>query len=162
MSDPLIREIEVVYRERYPSFRASLATVLGSADEARDVVQDAFAEALRKRATFRGEGSLEGWIWRIALRLAFARRKARVMLPLADIGDVDLPDPDADPSLARALRRLPPKRRLVVFLRYFGDLSYRQIAEICGISEGTVAATLAQAREELSSALLDRREEAAQ
>jgi DNA-directed RNA polymerase specialized sigma24 family protein len=33
-----------------------------------------------------------------------------------------------------------------VFLRYFADLSYAEIADACGISEGTVAATLAQAR----------------
>jgi DNA-directed RNA polymerase specialized sigma24 family protein len=44
-----------------------------------------------------------------------------------------------------------------VFLRYFGDLSYQQIAEICGISEGTVAATLAQARHELGAALDQRK-----
>lgn len=44
-----------------------------------------------------------------------------------------------------------------MFLRYFGDLSYAQIAEVCGISEGTVAATLAQARDELSAALDERR-----
>ena len=55
------------------------------------------------------------------------------------------------------MRRLPPRRRLVVFLRFFGDLSYAQIAEVCGISEGTVAATLAQARDELSAALDERK-----
>ena len=148
-----VSEIEVVYRERYSAFRATVATVTGSAETARDVVQDAFAEALRKRAMFRGEGPLEGWIWRIALRLAFARRRDTPALPLADIGESSLPEPDADPELADAVRHLPPRRRLVVFLRYFGDLSYAQIAEICGISEGTVAATLAQARDELSAAL---------
>ena len=47
------------------------------------------------------------------------------------------------------MRALPPRRRLVVFLRYFADLSYAEIAEIAGVSEGTVAATLAQAKEEL-------------
>jgi len=110
---------------------------------------------------FRGEGPLEGWIWRIALRLAFARRRDIPALPLADVGESSLPDPDTDPELAAAVRRLPPRRRLVVFLRYFGDLSYEQIAEICAISEGTVAATLAQARQELSAALGERREASA-
>lgn len=148
-----VSEIEAVYRERYAALRATVATVTGSGETARDVVQDAFAEALRKRALFRGDGPLEGWIWRIALRLAFARRRDIPALPLADVGESSLPDPDADPQLAAALKGLPPRRRLVVFLRYFGDLSYAQIAEICGISEGTVAATLAQARDELSDAL---------
>lgn len=47
---------------------------------------------------------------------------------------------------SRQLRRLPTRKRLVVFLRYFADLSYAEIAEIGGISEGTVAAALSQAR----------------
>lgn len=148
-----VSEIEAVYRVRYGAFHATVATITGSAEAARDVVQDAFAEALRKRAMFRGDGPLEGWIWRIALRLAFARRREIPALPLAEVGESTLPQPDADPELAAAVRQLPPRRRLVVFLRYFGDLSYPQIAEVCGISEGTVAATLAQARDELSTAL---------
>lgn len=41
----------------------------------------------------------------------------------------------------------------MVFLRYFADLSYEQIAEVCDVSLGTVAATLAQARSELAGAL---------
>lgn len=154
-----VSEIESIYRERYMAFRQTIATVTGSADEARDVVQDAFAEALRKRAGFRGEGPLEGWIWRIALRLAFARRRSVPGLPLAEIGESAIPDPDTDPELANAVKRLAPRRRLVVFLRYFGDLSYAQISEVCGISEGTVAATLAQAHNDLSAALERRKAE---
>jgi RNA polymerase sigma-70 factor, ECF subfamily len=156
-----ITDIEQVYRSRYDAFRATLATVTGSSETARDVVQDAFAEALRKREMFRGEGPLEGWIWRIALRLAFARRRAEPALPLAEVVESSLPQPDEDPELAAAVMKLPPRRRLVVFLRYFGDLSYAQIAEICGISEGTVAATLAQAHDELSITLAGRRQASA-
>jgi RNA polymerase sigma factor (sigma-70 family) len=55
------------------------------------------------------------------------------------------------------LRSLPPRRRLVVFLRHYADLSYAEIASACGIAEGTVAATLAQARADLAAAL-DRKE----
>ena len=56
-------------------------------------------------------------------------------------------------SLHEALRALPPRRRLVFFLRYFADLSYEEIAAACGISEGTVAAALAQARAAVAEAL---------
>ncbi len=63
--------------------------------------------------------------------------------------------PDRD--VRAAVRALPPRRRLVVFLRYFADLSYAEIAEIVGVAEGTVAATLAQAKEELLG-LLDAEE----
>jgi RNA polymerase sigma factor (sigma-70 family) len=116
-------------------------------------VQDAFAEALRKRATFRGEGALEAWIWRIALRLALVRCGSETLLPFVEIEEAALPDAGLDPELAAALARLPPRQRLIVFLRYFGDLTYAEIAAICGISEGTVAAALAQARNELKMTL---------
>jgi len=149
--DDETQEIERVYRERYVGFRNALVTVTGSYESARDAVQEAFARALRERASFRGEGPLEAWIFRIALRAALETRRNGRELPLEDAADPELPQPDSDPALAAALRALPPRRRLLVFLRYFADLSYAEIAYVCGISEGTVAATLAQAR----SALLE-------
>lgn len=155
-----MREIEAVYRSRYLGFRNALATVTGSQESARDVVQDAFVEALRRRQSFRGEGALEAWIWRIALRLAFARGNAREVLPLTEVAEPEFPEPGRNAALAEAVRRLPPRRRLVVFLRYFGDLSYGEIAEVCGMREGTVAATLAQARNELLHRLEQRGESA--
>jgi DNA-directed RNA polymerase specialized sigma24 family protein len=42
---------------------------------------------------------------------------------------------------------------LAVFLRYFADLSYSEIGEVLGIAEGTVAATLSQAHQQLGDAL---------
>jgi len=146
-------EIERVYRERYVAFRNALVTVTGSREAARDAVQEAFARALRSSDQFRGDGTLEAWIFRIALRTALeTRRNGREISLVAD-ADPTLPAPERDPELAVALRKLSPRRRLIVFLRYFADLSYAEIAAVCEISEGTVAATLAQARADLLEAL---------
>ena len=142
-----------VYRERYSRFRDGLATVTGSYESAHDVVQDAFAHALVRRSSFRAEGSLEGWVWRIAFRLALRRRADQAASWLAEDVPTWVVEPDRDPELAEALRALPSRRRLIVFLHYFADLPYAEIARICGISEGTVAATLAHARSALRSAL---------
>lgn len=143
--------IEELYRSRYGSFRDGVAAVLGSYEAARDVVQDAFAQALRDREQFRGEGSLAAWVWRIAFRIALrSRRNGRREVTLEELLEA-APHPlaERDPELAEGLRRLPPQRRLVVFLRYFADLSYAEIASLCEISEGTVAATLSHARTDL-------------
>jgi RNA polymerase sigma-70 factor (ECF subfamily) len=142
--------LERLYRERYVAFRNGLAPVVGSYEEARDVVQEAFARALRSQGDFRGEGSLQAWVWRIALRVALEKRR-RGRETSSDLIVPELVESERDPELSEALRRLPPRKRLVVFLRYFADLSYAEIAEVGGISEGTVAATLSQAR----AALLD-------
>jgi RNA polymerase sigma-70 factor (ECF subfamily) len=147
--------IERVYRLRYVGFRNALATVTGSDESARDAVQEGFARALAKRGQFRG-GSLEAWIWRIALRCALDERRSPQRLTydqLLDAIDPGLVQPDRDPDLAEAIRALPPRQRLIVFLRYFADLGYTEIAEACEVSKGTVAAALAHARAALLDAL---------
>ncbi len=66
--------IEQVYRERYVGFRNALAPIVGSREAAHDVVQEAFARALRDSRKLRREESLAPWIWRIALRVALRER----------------------------------------------------------------------------------------
>jgi RNA polymerase sigma-70 factor (ECF subfamily) len=151
-----VDELERLYQERYVGFRNALATVTGSYDTARDAVQEGFARAIERRDDFRG-GSLAAWVWRIALRAALDghRRDRRT---LNAVPEPALLESARDPILDEAVRALPPRRRLIVFLRYFADFSYEEIADACGVRTGTVAATLAQARTELAEAL--RREEA--
>jgi RNA polymerase sigma factor (sigma-70 family) len=146
------RAIELLYRDRYVRFRNGVATVTGSYESARDAVQEGFARALRARGQYRGEGSLEGWVWRIVLRAALELRDETGELPIEKL-ESGFVEPERDPALAAAIRSLPPRRRLVVFLRYFADLPYATIGEICGIDEGTVAATLSQARQTLMERL---------
>jgi RNA polymerase sigma-70 factor (ECF subfamily) len=150
--DDRARALEQLYRERYVGFRNALATITGSYDTARDAVQEGFARALANRSHFRGDGPLAAWVWRIALRAAL-ERQGREDAPLEDALDPRLVEPAPDPALAAALATLSPRRRLIVFLRYYADFSYADIAAACEVSEGTVAATLAQAREALASTL---------
>jgi RNA polymerase sigma-70 factor (ECF subfamily) len=149
------RAIESLYRERYVRFRNTLATITGSHDSARDVVQEAFLRALKQRRSLRDEQALELWVWRIALRTAYESRRngsAPEAPPEESIDPMPV-EAERDPALAEALRRLPGRRRLIVFLRYYADLSYAQIAELCEVSEGTVAATIARARAQLAQTL---------
>jgi RNA polymerase sigma-70 factor (ECF subfamily) len=138
-----VEAIEELYRSRYASYRGGVAALTGY-DASRDVVQEAFAQALRDRAEFRGEGSLAAWVWRIAFRTALhARRHGGRELTLDELVEAaPVPKAERDPELAEAVRGLTPRRRLVVYLRYFADLPYGEIASLLDISEGTVAATL--------------------
>ena len=145
-------DLEDLYRRRHGAFQVMLASVTGSVESARDVVQEAFAQALRDQKGFRGTGSLEGWVWRIAFRVAIGSKGSRE-LAVEEVPDVAFVDESNDPALAAAVRELPPQRRLTVFLRYFADLSYAQISEVLGVAEGTVAATLSQAHEQLAAEL---------
>ncbi len=139
-----IAEIERLYRRRLPEFRRVAAAMVGSREQARDVVQEAFATAVKKRASFRGEGPLEAWVWRILVNAAREQRRARIETP------VDAPDlavngsheGETDARVRVALSLLPERQRLVVFLRYYADLDYRTIADALDIAAGTVGVTL--------------------
>jgi len=146
--DERTRAIEDLYRRRYTAFWNVVASVVQSREVGHEVVQEAFASALAKRRQLRDDGALEPWVWRIALRAAHARR-GDDSLPLDEANECGLQAPERDLDLDRALHELPPRRRLFVFLRYFGGLSYPEIAAATGVAEGTVAATLAQAQEQL-------------
>lgn len=145
-------ELEDLYRRRQGAFQVMLASVTGSVESARDVVQEAFAQALRDQDGFRADGSLEAWVWRIAFRVAIGSKGSRE-LSSDELPEVAFVDTSTDPALAAAVRKLPPQRRLAIFLRYFADLSYAEIGETIGIAEGTVAATLAQAHRQLAAGL---------
>jgi RNA polymerase sigma factor (sigma-70 family) len=144
-------QIEQLYRARYVGFRNALVPVVGSRDAARDVVQEAFAQALKDVRKLRREESLAAWVWQIAWRIALRQCRGAVDDEVPEDLALSAEDEARDPVLSAAIRALPPKRRMVVFLRYFADFSYAEIAQALGIAEGTVAASLAQAH----AALLD-------
>jgi RNA polymerase sigma-70 factor, ECF subfamily len=150
--DETIAGIERLYRERYTRFRNGVAPVAGSYEAAHDAVQEGFARALRASQQYSGRGSLEGWVWRIVLRTALDQQRPGVDVPL-DAVDPEFVEPERDFALTTAVQGLPPRRRLAVFLRYFADLPYQTIAEVLEVDPGTVAATLAQAKETLATVL---------
>jgi RNA polymerase sigma-70 factor, ECF subfamily len=151
-------ELEALYRERYLGFRRALAAATGSYEFAHDIVQEAFARALAHRQKYRGDAPLGAWVWGIALRVAHEERSRSTPAPLGEVIEgavieARLTEPSHDPELRAALRALPPRRRLIFFLRYFADMTYAEIAAVCRISEGTVAASIAQSRASITQAL---------
>jgi RNA polymerase sigma-70 factor (ECF subfamily) len=150
-------DLEQLYRDRFVGLKRALATVTGDYGTAEDALQEGFARALTSLPSFRGDCPLGAWVWRIAVRVALEQGRAGARRSLVEARSAEpeaqLVESGHDPRLAGALRTLPPQRRLIVFLRYFADCSYAEIAAICEISEGTVAASLAQARGSLAEAL---------
>lgn len=145
--------IERIYREQFSSYWRAMAAILGNRDDARDAVQEGFARALAARGSYRGEGSVEGWVWRIALNAAIDARRRYREQPAEEVLVLELPQPETDTVLTEALRRLPKRQRLLIFLRYLADLSYEDMARVCGISEGAVGASLTKARRTLGALL---------
>src|SRR5436305_8640740 len=146
LPDRRLVELEALYRARHTHFVRVARAITGDPERAVEAVQDAFADAVRSRESFRGDGVLEAWVWRAVVNAA---RKA-LRRPLVEAGsargpDAELSAPAAAHELAPVLAQLPERQRLVVFLRYYADLDYRTISEILGIETGTVSAPLSAA-----------------
>jgi DNA-directed RNA polymerase specialized sigma24 family protein len=138
----MLDELEALYRNRLPEFRRVAAAIAGDRELGRDAVQEAFATAVRKRRSYRGDGTVEAWVWRIVVNAARDARRRR-----------STPEPSApsvngsSPSLP--LELLTERQREIVFLYYYADLDYAAIADALAISPGTVGATLTAARQRL-------------
>jgi RNA polymerase sigma-70 factor (ECF subfamily) len=148
-----LAELELLYRERYPTFLRVARATIRDDGAAADAVHDAFVQAVRNQRSFRGEGTLEAWVWRMVVNAA---RKRRGELPRRLPESAEVVDPSrngfGDP-LRALVATLPERQRLVLFLRHYADLDYAAIAAILEIKEGTVGATLHAAHAALRRAL---------
>ena len=130
-----------------PRIYATLARLTHDHDLALDLTQDAFIRAWEELDGFERRSAFSTWLYRIAVRLAFdALRRER---PRGESDSTDrLVDVEARPDertavedeaslLRRRIRELPEMQRAVVTLRTWNDLSYREIAEILGTTEGS-------------------------
>ena len=132
-----------------------------TAADCQDLAQDILLQLWRSAPRFRGEAGEATWVYRVALNTALGwrrkegRRRAR-QRPLLDVEGSDrAQDPaqrEAVERLYAAVRRLPPPDAALILL-YLDDLSYRQMAEVLGTSEGNVGVRLNRAKKALAEFL---------
>jgi len=138
---------QLVERHHASVFRVALSLV-SDADLAQDVAQDAFLKAFRGLDGFRGDAAFRTWMLTIAAntaRGALRRVVRRRETSLEGVPPVESPEASPEEQAAvgeeaaRArtmLGRLPDKQRMAVQLRIDEGLSFREIGEIIGSSEG--------------------------
>ena len=151
-----VRELEAVYRRRYRQFLRVATAILGDEASGHDAVQEGFSQALRGPSSFRAEGPIEGWVWRLVVNAALTARRRRVARREAPeaVGNLSASGHRSDESGVRAwVAALPERQRLAVYLRYYADLDYRAIAEALDVEVGTVSATLSSAHQALRRSL---------
>jgi RNA polymerase sigma factor (sigma-70 family) len=114
-----------------------LVALVGRTD-ADDCYQETWIAALRAYPRLRDAANLRSWILTIAHRKAIdhVRSRRREATPMADPPDhAEATSTDADDGVWKSVRRLPPKQRTAVALRYIADAPYAQISVVMGISE---------------------------
>jgi RNA polymerase sigma-70 factor (sigma-E family) len=112
-------------------------------DEAEEAVAEAYVRAWSRWQKIRTMNSPEAWIVRTAVNANISWwRKRRRESPHETLPESTVVDGTDRPDLVAALRRLPPRQRDVVVLRYLLDLDTKQTASQLGISVGTVTSQL--------------------
>jgi RNA polymerase sigma-70 factor (ECF subfamily) len=146
-----VAELERVYRAGFARFTRVATAVAGDEQSGADAVHDAFVQAVRKRRSFRGEGPLEAWLWRMVVNAAKKRAGGQAADKVEEIPAVH-ENGFGDP-VRSLIAALPERQRLALFLRYYADLDYEAIGAALGIASGTVGATLNAAHSALRNSL---------
>jgi len=165
---------ELIQRFQQPVYALALR-LLGDQGEACDVVQEVFLKVFRNIGSFRGQSSLKTWMYRITVNEAYNARRwffrhRRREVELDNNPDEarnwkeNIPDSTRSPfdvacdrerhvMIDRALEKINPIFREAVVLRDTMDRSYEEIAEILGVSLGTVKSRILRGREALREEL---------
>jgi RNA polymerase sigma-70 factor, ECF subfamily len=115
--------------------------------DASDVTQLAFVRAFKGLGAFRGAASVRSWLYRIAINCALSWLRDHRREEPTEIAEDALTETNAAPArllggeqgvrLRNAIAQLPPKQKMVLELRVFDDLSFREVAELADCTENT-------------------------
>lgn len=166
---PSDAQLAIIYREFSGQIHTYAYHLLGNQEDADDITQEVFIRAYARMSQLREQTSLRSWLYRIATNLCMdhLRRRSRVKrifgleISLGGGGaNFDEPQRDIAQPMAMAelesiaerdhitlaLKRMPDKYAICLLLHSLQGLSYREIADIVGISPGAAAVRLSRAR----------------
>lgn len=158
--------VEECIRAEYDRLVGAVAVVCESFALAEEAVQEAFARAWERQQRGYHFDHLAGWVATVALNLARSGRRRRkvedgALRTLARRPAPPREDPHAVDDVVRsAVDGLPRRQRDVVCLYYFLDLDVATVAQLLGVSDGTVKTALSRARARLAVELVEQELEA--
>jgi len=143
--------------------------LVGNRDDALDVVQESFIHVMRGVHTFRGQSSFRTWLYRIVTHASLDYRRWRALRTAESLDGESAPDPGPDQgqrspqdeaadrdlyaAIEQALANISEKNRAALVLFAIEGLSYKEIADVLGISVGTVMSRIFNARQRLKELL---------
>ena len=156
------RAFEALYRRTSDRVYAVCLRMSGDSERATELVQDVFVRVWQKLPSFRGDSQFTTWLHRLTVNLVLQERRTRSRREAREIGTDDLDRfgraarrsmPGTKVDLERAIARLPDKARQVLVLRDVEGYKYDEIAQMTGVTLGTVKAQIHRARGLVKEAL---------
>lgn len=135
--------------------------LMGTREDAEDISQEAFIKVYQSIGTFRGEAQFSTWLYRIVVNLCISEKRKKSSKDMEYYGDTipekmhhahDSATPGHPESalqskkiqqhIQEALDKLPSKQKTVFVLRFYQDMSLKEIGRVLKLSEGTVKSHL--------------------
>jgi RNA polymerase sigma-70 factor (sigma-E family) len=138
-------------RARRPALLRTAYLLTGNLADAEDLVQSALAKTYLAWHRIEDRGAVDSYVRRamVNTQISWWRRRRLEEFPTDEIPDqatVDYPvSTDVQESLRQAIDRLPQRMRAAVMLRYYEDMTEAEVAEVLGVSVGTVKSTVSRA-----------------
>lgn len=157
--------VATAFVRQYQKFVFALAyRQLQDYDDADDATQETFIRALKSISNFKGDSSLQTWLYRITVNVCHTARRKKKLRSFFSFGNEEfekeqsnamLPDQQVENTefttqFFQLLEQLPDKQRETFCLRYFDELSYEEISEMLGTSIGGLKANYFQATKKLA------------
>lgn len=136
--------------------------IVGDTEAAEDLVHDSFIKMNEKKIVFPGLNDAKYWLIRVVKNasLNYAKRKGRERKAYErslredtrkqESGETELLKEETRRKAKEALEKLPDNLKVVLILREYADLNYKEIGRILGITEGNVKVRVFRAREQLA------------
>jgi RNA polymerase sigma-70 factor (ECF subfamily) len=157
-----IDEFEILIKKYEKRLFVLAGNFLRTPDKVEDLVQEVFLAAYRNIHSFNPElGNFSTWLMRIARNKCLNAIKKSKEIPISDVPEIpgrenpeeDLARKEAFMRLDQALKKLPPKHRIVFVLAEIQGFSHREIAGIEKTRIGTVKSRISRAKEKLRTIL---------
>jgi RNA polymerase sigma-70 factor (ECF subfamily) len=158
-------EFRRLYDTVFPILFRVVYRIIGSEEAAEDLCQDTFFRFYEKKMVFPNNEEAKYWLIRVATNasLNYAKRKDgerkayqkafREDVRRPETGESELLKKESREEVQEALKKLPKNLRMVLILREYGELNYKKIGQVLGISEGNVKVRVFRARERLAGLL---------
>lgn len=151
-------DMDAVYRAHAQTVYKFLLAQCHDPDLSEELTQETFYQAVRSIDRFDGSCKLSVWLCQIAKHLWYQhlRKHQRVPVPLETVPEATVPsaedgllEQEGRLALLRLIHQLPESQREVVYLRAFGNLSFREIGDVLGKTENWARVTFYRSKEKL-------------
>ena len=158
------RAVHIMIQKYRESLLYHAICIVKDRDEAYDLVQEVFIRAIREERLFTPDFRIKAWLYRVTSNLCFnlVRNKKRrsAILDAAKMSDrrdadqlLDIFSDERRIEVLKAISTLSEEHQNILMMRYYNDLSYKELSEVLDVKLGTVMSRLSRARSKLLEVL---------